>query len=310
MTGSGSVAPNGPGAALGPVELVVDARATLGEGPLWDVDRGILWWVDILGGIVHALDPTTGHDEAIEVGQAVGAVALRHDGSLLAVGQDAILALDPQTWRLDPVFAFARENPPRRSNDAKPDPAGRLWIDRMPFDHAAGMGSLRRLSRDLQLEAIISDITIPNGLAWSPDGGTMYFAESMSRVVTAYDFDVATGAISGGRPFIRIGAGMGLPANAVPDGIAVDADGFVWVAVWNGYCVVRIAPDGVIVGRVDLPVSQASSVAFGGPDMTDLYITSAREDFDEAAAAREPLAGGLFRFAATVRGLLPYRFGG
>jgi sugar lactone lactonase YvrE len=310
VTGSGSAAPDGPGASLGTARLIVDARATLGEGPLWDADRGILWWVDILGGIVHAFDPATGRDEAIEVGQAVGAVALRHDGNLLAIGQDAILALDPETQRLEPVFAFALENPPRRTNDAKPDPGGRLWVERMPFDHAAGMGSLRRLGRDLRLEAIISDITIPNGLAWSPDGGTMYFAESMSRVVTAYDFDAATGTISGGRPFIRIGAGVGLPPNAVPDGLAVDAERCVWVAIWNGYCVVRVSPDGAIVGRVDLPVSQVSSVSFGGPELADLYITSAREDFDEAAAAREPNAGGLFRVTTPFRGLLPYRFAG
>jgi sugar lactone lactonase YvrE len=310
VTGSGFAASDGSVASLGTARLVVDARATLGEGPLWDADRGILWWVDILGGIVHAFDPATGHDEAIEVGQAVGAVALRHDGNLLAIGQDTILALDPETRRLEPVFAFALENPPRRTNDAKPDPGGRLWVERMPFDHAAGMGSLRRLGRDLRLEAIISDITIPNGLAWSPDGGTMYFAESMSRVVTAYDFDAATGTISGGRLLICIGAGVGLPAGAVPDGLAVDTEGFLWVAVWNGHCVVRVSPDGAIVGRVDLPVSQVSSVSFGGPELADLYITSAREDFDEAAAAREPTAGGLFRAATPFRGLLPYRFAG
>jgi sugar lactone lactonase YvrE len=180
----------------------------------------------------------------------------------------------------------------------------------MATDHAAGRGSLRRLGPDLRLVTILDDITIPNGLAWSPDGSTMYFAESMSRVVTAYDRDVATGSITGGRPFVRIGPAVGLPANAVPDGLAVDTDGYLWVAVWNGHCVVRVSLQGVIVARVDLPVSQVSSVAFGGPELGDLYITSAREDFDDVAAAREPLAGGLFHLEVPFRGLPPYRYAG
>ena len=149
------------------------------------------------------------------------------------------------------------------------------------------------------------DLTIPNGLAWSPDGTTMYFAESMSRVVTAYDFDVATGSIAGGRPFVRIGPAVGLPANAVPDGLAVDTDGFLWVAVWNGHCVVRVSPDGVIVARVDLPVGQVSSVAFGGPELTDLYITSAREDFDARPRHESRSPGACSTFEVPFRGLPP-----
>ena len=310
MTGSGTAGDWARGAGLGSARLVVDAHANLGEGPVWDTERRILWWVDILGGIVHSFDPGTGRDESIEIGQTVGAVALRHDGNLLVLGQDAILVLDPGTRRLDLLFAFERESPIRRTNDAKPDPGGRLWIDRMPSDHAAGMGSLRRLGHDLRLESILDNLTIPNGLAWSPDGRTMYFAESMSRVVTAYDFDVASGTISSGRPFIRIGPAVGLPSNAVPDGLVVDTEGFVWVAVWNGYCVVCVSPDGAIVARVDLPVSQVSSLAFGGPELADLYITSAREDFDDAAAEREPNAGGLFHVATPFRGLPAHKFAG
>jgi sugar lactone lactonase YvrE len=302
----------GPGTAepIGPVELVVDARATLGEGPVWDSDRGLLWWVDILAGVVHRFDPATERDEAIEVGQAVGAVTLRLDGGILALGQDAILALDIESGRLRPVLAFPPEHPPRRTNDAKPDPAGRLWLDRMPFDHAAGMGSLRRLDADLTLTPILTNLTIPNGLAWSPDGARMYFAESMSRVVTVYDFSADTGEISGGRPLIRIGPALGLTDAAVPDGLTVDAAGFVWVAVWNGSCVIRVSPDGAIVGRVDLPVSQVSSIAFGGADLSDLYVTSAREEFTAADATREPQAGGLFRIRTGFRGLPSHRFAG
>ena len=295
---------------FGPVELVVDARATLGEGPVWDPERDLLWWVDILAGRVHAFDPASGRDEAIEVSQAVGALALRANGGLLVLGQDSILALDPETRVMTPLLAFAREEPPRRTNDAKPDPAGRLWLDRMPFDHAAGMGSLRRLEANLRLTPILTDLTIPNGLAWSPAGATMYFVESMSREITAYEFRADAGEISGPRPLIQVGPAVGLPDGAVPDGLTVDAAGFVWAAIWNGGCVIRVSPEGAIVGRVDLPVSQVSSVAFGGTDLSDMYVTSAREDFTAADALREPIAGGLFRVRTGVRGLPPHRFAG
>jgi sugar lactone lactonase YvrE len=298
------------GSAQSEPELVADARATLGEGPLWDAGRGLLWWVDILGGLVHAFDPSTGLDEAIAVGQAVGAVALREDGNLLVLGQDAILALDPVTRGLRTVLAFARETPPRRTNDGKPDPAGSLWLGRMTFDHASGMGSLCRLDRNLRLEVMLPELTIPNGLAWSPDGTTMYFVESISREVRAYDFDAETGEISNGRSFIRIGPGTGFPDAAVPDGVTVEAEGSVWIAVWNGGCVIRVSPAGAIQTRLDLPVTQVSSAAFGGRDLSDLYVTSAREDFTDAEAAREPIAGGLFRLKPGVRGLPPHRFAG
>jgi len=254
----------GPVSAEQP-ELVVDARAWLGEGPLWDADRGLLWWVDILGGRAHAFDPATGRDEAIEIGQAVGAIALRRGGGLLVLGQDAILALEPETHRMRPLVAFGRERPPRRTNDGKPDPAGRLWFGRMTFDHAAGMGSLCRLDRELRLETVLRDLTIPNGLAWSPDGSTMYFAESISREVTAYRFHSKTSELSGGRLLVRIGPGLGLPTAAVPDGLTVDAEGFVWVAIWGGGCVIRVSPEGSVEARLDFPVSQVSSATFGGP---------------------------------------------
>jgi sugar lactone lactonase YvrE len=237
-------------------------------------------------------------------------VALREGGDLVVLGQDAILMLDPESRRFRPVLAFDRESPRQRTNDAKPDPAGRLWLGRMALDHSVGHGSLYRLGRDLALTKVLEALTTPNGMAWSPDGRTMYFVESTSRVVTAYDFDPTTGAISDGRCFLRTGPEIGLPARAVPDGLTVDAQGLVWVAAWGGGCVLRVAPDGAVAGRVDLPVSQVSSCAFGGSDMADLYITTAREGFDEADAAREPVAGGLFRVRPGVPGLPPHRFGG
>jgi sugar lactone lactonase YvrE len=291
-------------------ELVVDARANLGEGPVWDPDRSVLWWVDILAGLVHRFDSASGRDDFFAAGQLVGAVALGRDGRLFVLGRDSILRLDPETSEVEPIFAFDREDPPRRTNDAKPDPGGRLWLDRMALDHAPGLGSLDCLSPDLTLTTQVDGLAIPNGLGWSPDGRTMYFAESVSRTITAYDFDVATGSISAGRTFLRIGPELGLPSGAVPDGLTVDSEGHLWVAVWGGGCVLRVRPDGFVTTRIDFPVSQTTSCTFGGPDLTDLYVTTAREGFSAEDAAREPLAGGLFRVRPGVRGLAADRFGG
>jgi sugar lactone lactonase YvrE len=291
-------------------ELVADVHALLGEGPVWDSGRGVLWWVDILAGRVHCFDPAAGPRPPIDVGQVAGAVALRESGALLLLGRDGVLALDPETRHVATLLAFDPEEPPRRCNDAKPDPAGRLWLERMAFDHAPECGSLHRLGADLVLTTVLAGLTIPNGLAWSPDGTIMYFTESMSRTVTAYDFEPVTGAISGGRPFLRTGPEIGLPPGAVPDGLTVDAAGSVWVAVWGGGCVLCVDPDGRIAARIDFPVSQVSSCAFGGAELEDLYVTSAREDFTTADNVREPAAGGLFRVRPGVRGLPPHRFAG
>jgi sugar lactone lactonase YvrE len=293
-------------------ELVSDVHARLGEGPVWDADRGILWWVDILGGTVHGFDPHEESDRKTEVGEAVSAVVLRRDGLLFVFGESAILTFDPSTGLLSTSLQFPVEMPARRSNDAKADPSGCVWLGRMTWDHAPGTGDLFRLDPDMSITPVLTGLAIPNGMDWTADGRTMYFAESPSRTVTAYDFDAGNGKAtcgspSAGRPFLRVGPELGLPDAAVPDGLTLDAEGFMWLATWGGRSVVRISPSGRLVDRIDVPASQVSSCAFGGPDLADLYITTAREDFTPADNEREPHAGGLFRARPAVGGVLPRR---
>lgn len=285
-------------------ELVLDARATLGEGPVWDPERRVLWWVDILSETVHAFDPATGSDRTIAIGEAVGAVALRASGGLVVVAASRIAALDPATGRLDTLVAFEAETPPRRMNDAKCDPTGALWAGRMALDGAAGLGSLLRLDPELRLTTVAPSLAIPNGMAWSADGRRMYFIDSMCRQVTLHRFDAATRAINTGRSLLTFADDAGLP-----DGMTIDAEDCLWVAMWDAGCVLRIATDGRLLDRVAVPgVSQASSCAFGGDDLGDLYITTAREDFTDEDAVREPTAGGLFRVRPGPRGVRPDRF--
>lgn len=294
------------------LELVADAGATLGEGPAWDATRGVLWWVDITAGLVHRFDPQTGDDRTVAVGSPVGAVALRRDETLLAAVAERLAILDPATGEVATLLAFEAADPPLRCNDGKCDPAGRFWVGRMAFDAAPGAGVLLRVDHDLTVVAQMAGLAIPNGLGWSPDGRTMYFTDSTWGEVRAYPYDPATGTMGAGRTLVRFADDASVPDGSVPDGLTVDAEGCLWVALWGGSRVVRIAPDGSLVGRVDLPVSRMTSCAFGGDDLADLYITTARGDDPANAAdpAREPLAGGLFRCRPGVRGLPPVPFAG
>lgn len=286
-------------------QLVLDARATVAEGPVWDPNRKCLWWVDILAGLVHSFDPVTSKDAAIQVGTTVGSVALRGDGTVLVASDNQFAALEPEGGKIVSMLNLEAAAPDMRMNDGKCDPMGRFWVGRMAFDGAAGRGELLRLGADRTVTSMLGSLAIPNGLGWSPDGLHMYFIDSPTRQVTGYRYDAVTGIIHDGRCVVSLGAEAGMP-----DGLTIDADGFLWVAMWGGGCVLRIAPDGRARERIALPASQVTSCAFGGDDLADLYVTTAREDFGPEDAAREPNAGGLFRLRPGVRGLRSVPFAG
>ena len=285
-------------------ELVVDAHAYLGEGPVWDERRGVLWWVDITPGLIHRYDPRTGLDTAVPAGSQAGCVVLRRDGNLIAALADRIAVVDPEHRTVTTLLRFEDGDAALCCNDGKCDPAGRLWLDRMAPDTSPGRGRLVRVDPNLTVETAITGLTVPNGIGWSADGRIMYFTDSAWSEVRRYDYDITTG---------RMGQGSVLIAfpddGSVPDGLTVDAEGCIWLARWGAGCVVRVSPDGHLLARIELPVSQTTSCAFGGEDLGDLYITTAHEDFGPRDFAREPLAGGLFRIRPGVRGLAPARFG-
>ena len=293
----------GPGQET--LELVADAHAALGEGPVWDAARGVLWWVDITAERVHRYDPRTGGDRAIAVGSAVGAVAPRSDSTLLVALAWGLAVLDPDDGRPVTMLTFAGGDRLLRCNDGKCDPAGRFWVGRMTMDAAPGEGSLLRVDPDRTVTTRLAGLACPNGLAWSPDSTRMYFIDSDWGEVREYPYDPATGAMGEPRTLIRFP-----DDGSVPDGMTIDAEGCLWVARWGAGCVVRVTPEGAIVDRIDLPVSRVTSCTFGGDDLRDLYITTARGDATPEQLAAEPHAGGLFRCRPGVRGLLPVPFAG
>jgi sugar lactone lactonase YvrE len=289
----------------GSVELVLDARAELGEGPVWDTRAGVLVWVDILAGHVHRYDPATGADSVTEVGQPVGAVGLRESGGLVLAVRDGFALLDEDGSAPRLLAAVEREDLETRMNDGEVDPAGRFWAGTMELDGALGRGSLYRLDPGGTVTRVLADVSISNGLGWSPDERTLYYIDSPTQRIDAYDYHRSSGAISNRRTVVEIEAGDGLP-----DGLTVDAEGFLWVALWGGSTIRRYAPDGRLDHVVELPVSQVTSCAFGGSDLADLYVTSAWAGLEEQQRRAEPVAGGVFRLRPGVCGLPVRGFAG
>ena len=281
-------------------------RATLGEGPAWIGPE--LAWVDILAHEVHLFDPTTGSDRAIPVGQAVGAAVPAVDGSLLLAVRDGFARLDPASEEVSLIASVEADLPGNRMNDGKCDSAGRFWAGTMSEPPTPGTGGLYRLELDGSVTVVLDDVTISNGLGWSPDDRLFYYIDTAESTIDVFDYDGPTGAIANRRVFARIPPGSG-----DPDGMAVDREGYVWVALWDGWALRRFAPDGTLDRKVRLPVSHVTSCAFGGPDLTRLYITTASsngsEPYSPAVLAGQPLAGSLFGLDVPVPGLPVARAG-
>jgi len=287
------------------VQLLVDAHALVGEGPIWDEEKGVLYWVDIMSSIVYEYNPVTGENRGYNVGQHVGTVVPRAAGGLMLAVYDGFAAFDPATQQVTLIADPEADIPDNRFNDGKCDPAGRFWAGTMAYNEQLTQGSLYRLDPDFSVHKMLGDVGIANGIVWSLDNTTMYYIDSAANTVRAFDYDLATGVISNGRVVIRTD-GMGLP-----DGMAIDAEGMLWVAHFGGSCVRRWNPHtGQVIGTIQLPASQITACAFGGPDLATLYITSAAIGLDEQALAREPHAGGLFVADPGVKGVPTFKFAG
>lgn len=285
------------------LEVIVDAHAALAESPVWDDRTGTLYWVDLLGGIVHRTDTSTGGDRAIPIGQSIGAIALCEDNRLLIAIEDGFGLLDPDTGDVDLIAPVDVDDRAMRMNDGKVDPSGRFWAGSMAHDERAGAGTLYRLDPDRSVTRILDGLTIPNGLDWSADRRTMYHIDTVTGRVDRFAYDDAHGTISDRQPLVTIPA-----ADGFPDGMTLDADGYLWVALFDGWAVNRYAPDGRLDRRIELPAQQVTSVAFGGPDYAELFITTGQEGFPVGGRPDQPHAGGVFRCRPGVLGRPASRF--
>ncbi len=281
------------------IEIAVRAHAELGEGPTWDPAAGRLVWVDVLGSRVHTYDPASGRRTVLATEQHVGAAKPRANGGLVVNLRDGVGAYGPDgdfSWlHRDPV-------PGRRGNDAAVAPDGSLWAGTMRYDEAPGGGTLSRVAPDGTVRTVIDDVTVSNGTGWSPDGRRMYYIDSPTRRVDVLDVGPESGEPVGRRrPLVALDEKSGFP-----DGLAVDADGCVWVALWDGGAVRRYTPSGALDRVLTLPVRRPTACAFGGRDLTDLYVTTARTGLDRP----HPLSGSLLVVPGLGQGLPQPAFAG
>jgi len=283
---------------------VLEANARVGEGPVWDDRSGTLVWVDIMGNLVHRYDPAHDRDHKIDVGMAVGAAVLRRDGQGLVLAlRDGFGLLDEAKGSVEIIAPVEADVPTNRMNDGKADPAGRFWAGTMAFESTPGMGSLYRLDPDLQVSKHVSGISISNGLDWSLDGRQMYYIDSPTQGIDVFDFEATNGSLANRQRLITIA-----PEEGLPDGMTVDSEGGLWVALHGSGSVRRYTLDGHVDRVVRVPPTMVTCCAFGGSDLTDLYITTMSLGLSEEAKRAQPLAGALFRCRPGVRGRPPKRF--
>jgi sugar lactone lactonase YvrE len=290
---------------LGGDEVAFRCDDELGEGPVWDERTDALLWVDILRKRIHVWQPASGAHRELQADRPVGAVVPRASGGAVAAVGQGFAHVDLDDGRIEPFEDLGLDDPSIRMNDAKCDRRGRLWAGTMSETLAEGAGALYRLDADGALSLVVPGVTVSNGLDWSPDDGTMYFVDTLRHGVDAFDFDADTGSLSNRRRVVDVHEREGLA-----DGLTVDTDGCIWVALCFGGVVRRYTPDGRLDATVRLPVTMATSCAFGGDGYRTLYITTGRTTLPDDELRRQPLAGSVFRVEPGVHGLAPTPYEG
>jgi len=293
---------------LGAPRVVGDVRATLGEGLCWSPREQAIWWVDILEHRLYRDDAATGAHEAWPFDETISAVAERAGGAGLAVTLRRGLALfDPATRALVRLDEPEREREGNRFNDGKCDTHGRFWGGTMDFAVRAPTGAFYRFDAAGRAQrAIDLGWIVTNGPTWTQDGRTMFVNDTVQRRVVAYAFDPETGAVGASRDWLTLSE-----ADGHPDGMTTDAAGRIWIAHWGGACVTcHDAATATELARIELPTDHITNVAFGGPDMTTLFISSAKFELSAGQLAAQPLAGALFAVETDARGLPANLFAG
>ena len=278
-------------------ELLWEAGAELGEGPCWSAAEQLLYWVDILAGRVHA-----GPELCLQLEHPVGCIAPRAGGGLILAEGHRFSEWGGAGTELRPV-AILLEPPQNRFNDGKCDPAGRFLAGSMDRNEKDSSGSLYSLE-GRSVKSLLGGLGISNGLTWSPDGSTFYFIDTPTRTIQAFDYDLATGQLANGRIAVRVPAALGWP-----DGMTSDLDGNLWVAMWGGAQVAQWEPGrGRLLQTIPVPALHTSSCVFGGRDLNELYITSARKGLSPRQLSEYPLSGGVFRVITRQTGMPVFEF--
>ncbi len=289
------------------VRCVLPWKAIVGESPVWHPGEQRLYWVDIQGKQIHRFDPTSGNNETFELPEIVTCIQLREQAGLVLTLKKDFACFDPTTGKLERMGSVEAGQPGNRFNDGKCDPQGRFWAGTMDAVHwSQPSGHLFRMDVDHEITLMQSEVICSNGSGWSPDGRTMYYTESFRYAIFAYDFDGATGTITNRRTFATVDAKGG----GFPDGMTVDAEGFVWSNIVGLGQIRRFDPQGRLERVIELPVPRGTDSTFGGKDLKTMYVPSALETMTAVQIAAAPLSGSLFAIELDVAGMLSTPFRG
>jgi L-arabinonolactonase len=284
---------------------VVDCRNAHGEGVLWSHEHQLLMWTDINGGQIWTYDPRTGSQNSYRTPGRVGCFAPRAGrpfNQLIAAFEDAFAFLDLSIGKREDIAPFEPELPTTRLNDGRTDRAGRLIAGGMDEAALAPISSVWRVDPDLHITKLFGGVACANSACFSPNGKRMYFADSPTKTIVAYDYEPVSGELGARHVLAKV--------TGIPDGSCVDSDGCIWNAVWEGYRIECWSPDGKLLGMVQVPVRKPTCCAFGGADLATLYITTSRLMEEEDDLTREPTAGSLYAVKPGVTGLIDSPFAG
>ena len=288
------------------VELVLDTKSDLGEGAIWNYKTGELIWVNITDKILNFYNPKLKSNKEMLTGQMIGTVVPAESGKMMVALENGFYQLDPETGTKKLIDNPEEDIPGNRFNDGKCDPAGRFWAGTMSTEGKRQAGALYRLDADSTVHKMIDNVSTSNGIVWSPDYTKMYYIDTPTRKVMAWDYNNETGEISNPETAIEVPEEMGYP-----DGMTIDAEGNVWIALWGGSAVGCWNPEtGELLRTISVPAKNVTSVAFGDDDLGTLYITTARQGTSDEELEKFPLAGGVFKIRPGVKGLEAFFFKG
>ena len=286
-------------------KVILDVKAQLGEGAIWHPFEKKLYWVDIESKLLHVFNPATGLNSTYNTFERIGTVVPARGGGALVALQNGIAQIDLLDGKVQGLVDLEKDIPGNRFNDGKCDPQGRLWVGSMSLDAKTGAGSVYRIDHDFLVQKMISKVTISNGICWSLDGLTMYYIDTPTRHVKAYDFDSASGNISNPEMIINVEKHLGFP-----DGMTIDSRGMLWIALWGGGAVGCWDPGtGDLLDLIRLPALNVTSCAFRGENLNQLFITTAREGLTKRELEMYSDSGSLFMVETRIHGVPAFLFG-
>ncbi len=289
---------------LDKVQLVIDSKSDLGEGAIWNYKTGELYWINITGKILNIYNPKTGNNKELFTGQMIGTVVPAESGQVLVALQNGIYSLDPMTGTKKLIVDPEEDIPTNRFNDGKCDPSGRFWAGTLSLKGESGAAALYRIDPDSSVHKMIENVSISNGIVWSGDFKKMYYIDTPTQKVMGYDYDNETGDISNPSVVVNVPSEMGSP-----DGMTIDEEGNLWVALWGGSAVGCWNPKtGELIRKIEVPAKNVTSCAFGGDDLGTLYITTARQATSDEELKNFPDAGSVFKVKPGVNGVNAYFF--